>query len=130
MPRAVSRGPINCTARRAVLPASQGTGRKPKRGARVRPLPRTYQPHPIAATPPDRQEPWQVGARKAPLRLPAECGAGLGRAEAQPGAPTFRTAVIHEPRSDEPWLLHTVLPLTGAHLQACYRDRWPVAGLP
>jgi hypothetical protein len=26
--------------------------------------------------------------------------------------------------------LHTALPLTGAHLQAFYRARWPVEGLP
>jgi hypothetical protein len=50
--------------------------------------------------------------------------------EAQPGAPTFSTVLIHAPRFDEPLLLHTSLPLTGAHLQAFYRDRWPVEGLP
>jgi hypothetical protein len=38
--------------------------------------------------------------------------------------------LIRDPRFDEPLLLHTSLPLTGAHLQACYRDRWPVEGLP
>jgi hypothetical protein len=38
--------------------------------------------------------------------------------------------LIHAPRFDEPLLLHTALPLTGAHLQAFYRERWSVAGLP
>ena len=51
-------------------------------------------------------------------------------ADAQPGAPTFSTVLIHDPRFDEPLLLNTALPLTGAHLQAFYRDRWPVEGLP
>jgi hypothetical protein len=51
-------------------------------------------------------------------------------ANARPGAPTFSTVLIHDPRFDEPLLLHTTLPLTGAHLQAFYRDRWPVEGLP
>jgi len=39
--RSVSRGPTNCTARRAPLPASCGTGRRPTQGAVVRPLPRS-----------------------------------------------------------------------------------------
>ena len=38
--------------------------------------------------------------------------------------------LIHDPRFDEPLRLNTVLPLTGAQLQAFYRDRWPVEGLP
>ena len=130
IPRYVSRGPINFTARRAVLPAYQGKGRKPRRGTLVRPLPRTYKNHTIAATPPDRQETWQVGARKAPLRLRAEFWDGLVLADAPPGAPPFSTAVIHDPRFDEPLLLNTALPLTGAQLQAFYLDRWPVEGLP
>jgi hypothetical protein len=50
--------------------------------------------------------------------------------DAQPGAPTFSTVLIHDPRVDEPLLLNTSLPLTGAQLQAFYRDRWPVEGLP
>jgi hypothetical protein len=49
---------------------------------------------------------------------------------ARPGAPTFSTVLIHAPRFDAPLLLHTTLPLTGAHRQAFYRDRWPVEGLP
>ena len=38
--------------------------------------------------------------------------------------------LIHDPRFDEPLLLNTSLPLTGADLQAFSRDRWPVEGLP
>src|SRR5262249_51561927 len=49
--RYVVRAPINFTARRAALPASQGRGRTPTRGALVRPLPRTYKGRTIAATP-------------------------------------------------------------------------------
>ena len=128
--RYVVRGPINFTARRAVLPAYHGKGRRPRRGTLVRPLPRTYKNHTIAATPPDRHETWQVGARKTSLRLRAEFWDGLVLAEAPPGAPTFSTAVIHDPRFDEPLLVNTTLPLTGAQLQAFYLDRWPVEGLP
>ena len=46
------------------------------------------------------------------------------------GCPAFSTALIHDPRFDEPLLLNTSLPLTGAQLQAFYLDRWPVEGLP
>jgi hypothetical protein len=64
------------------------------------------------------------------LALHAEFWDDLVCSDARPGAPTFSTALIHDPRFDEPLLLNTSLPLTGAHLQAFYRDRWPVEGLP
>ena len=130
IPRYGSRGPINFTARRAVLPAYQGKGRTPRRGTLVRPLPRQYKHHTIAATPPDRHETWQLHTGPTPLWLHAEFWDDLVCTDAQPGAPTFSTALIHDPRFDEPLLLNTSLPLTGAHLQAFYRDRWPVEGLP
>lgn len=128
--RYVVRGPMNFTARRAALPPYQGKGRTPTRGAIVRPLPRKYKDHIIAATPPARQETWQLHTRPAPLWLRAEFWDGLVLSDAQPGAPTFSTALIHDPRFDEPLLVHTALPLTGAQLQAFYLDRWPIEGLP
>ena len=128
--RYVVRAPSNFTARRATLPAYQGKGRKPVRGALVRPLPRTYKGRTIAATPPDRHATWQLRLGRTVRSLHAEFWDDLVCADARPGAPTFSTARIHDPRGDEPLLWHTSLPLTGAHLQACYRDRWPVAGLP
>ena len=128
--RYVVRAPINCTARRAALPAYQGKGRKPTRGALVRPLPRTYKGRTIAATPPDRHETWQLRLGPTSLSLHAAFWDDLICTDARPGAPTFSTALIHDPRFDEPLLLNTSLPLTGADLQAFYRDRWPVEGLP
>src|SRR5215470_2240829 len=128
--RYVVRAPINFTARRATLPTYQGKGRKPVRGALVRPLPRTYKGRTIAATPPDRHETWQLRIGPTSLALHAEFWDDLVCADARPGAPTFSTALIHAPRFDAPLLLNTSLPLTGAHLQAFYRDRWPVEGLP
>jgi hypothetical protein len=128
--RYVARGPVNFTARRAALPPYQGKGRKPTRGALVRPLPRKYKNRTIAATPPDRQETWQLPTRPAPLWLRAEFWDGLVLSDAQPGAPSFSTVLIHDPRFDEPLLVNTALPLTGAQLQAFYLDRWPVEGLP
>ena len=128
--RDVVRAPVNLTARRAALPAYPGRGRKPVRGALVRPLPRTYKGRTIAATPPDRQETWQLRLGPTSLSLHAAFWDNLVCADAQPGAPTFSTVLIHDPRVDEPLLLNTTLPLMGAHLQAFYRDRWPVEGLP
>jgi len=130
IPRYVVRAPVNFTARRAVLPTYCGKGRKPVRGALVRPLPRTYKGRTIAATPPDRHETWQLHLGPTSLSLRAACWDNLVGAEARPGAPTFSTVLIHDPRFDEPLLLNTGLPLTGAQLQAFYRDRWPVEGLP
>ena len=128
--RYVARGPVNFTARRAALQPYKGKGRKPTRGAIVRPLPRTYKDRTIAATPPARQETWQLCTRTATLWLRAEFWDGLVLSDAQPGAPTFSTALIHDPRFDEPLLVNTALPLTGAQLQAFYLDRWPIEGLP
>jgi hypothetical protein len=128
--RYVVRAPINFTARRAALPEYQGKGRKPTRGALGRPLPRTDKGRTIAATPPDRHETWQLRLGPTSLALHAAFWDELVCADAQPGAPTFSTVLIQDPRFDEPLLLHTSRPLTGADLQAFYRDRWPVEGLP
>ena len=114
MQRDVVRAPVNFAARRAALPAYRGKGRQPVRGALVRPLPRTSKGRTMAATPPDRHETWQLQPGPTPLWLHAEFWDDVVCAEAQPGAPTFSTALIHDPRLDAPLLLHTALPLTGA----------------
>ncbi len=69
--RYVVRAPVNFTARRAALPAYQGKGRKPVRGALVRPLPRTDKGRTMAATPPDRHETWQLRIGPTALSLHA-----------------------------------------------------------
>jgi hypothetical protein len=125
-----SRGATNFTARRAWLPAYSGTGRRPRKGALVRPLPRTDKGRSLPATPADRCETWQGGTPEAPCLVRAQCWDHLVLPNAAPGAPTFPTVVIHDPRCAEPWLLNTPLPLSGAQAQAMYQDRWPVEGLP
>ena len=117
-PRYVVRAPVNFTARRAVRPASRGQGRTPVRGVLVRPLPRTYKGRTMAATPSDRQETWPLRLGPTALTLHAAFWDNVVCADARPGAPTFSTVLIHDPRCDEPLLLHTSLPLTGAQLQA------------
>ena len=112
------RAPVNFTARRAALSRIQGRGVNP-RGALVRPLPRTYKGsyYYCDATRPPRDP--QLGTGPTSLWLRTQIfWDDLICSNAQPGAPTFSTALIHDPRFDEPLLLNTALPLTGAHLQA------------
>lgn len=124
--RFVIRAPQNFTARRAVLPPYRGRGRRPRYGVRVRPLARGYRGRQLTATPPDREEHWEVAGQ--PVR--AEFWDELVVPDATPGAPTFTSVVIHDPRFPQPLVLAVSVALTGAALQACYRDRWPVEQLP
>jgi len=128
--RDVVRAPITCTARRAALPASQGQGRQPTRGALLRPLPRPDKGRTIAATPPDRHATWQLRLGPTSRSLHAAFWDDVVWVDAQPGAPTCSTVLSHAPRFDAPLLLHTALPLTGADRQAVSHDRWPVEGRP
>jgi hypothetical protein len=121
VPRCVARVARHCTARRHVLPASPGRGRRPSSGERVRPLPRTHQGRTLAASPPDTTAQWGVAGRT----IPAQVGESLGRATAQPGAPVLRCAVLHDPRDQEPWGLATTLPVSASALWGLSRDRWP-----
>src|SRR5207245_2513689 len=105
--REVVRAPVNCTARRAALPVSQGKGRPPVRGARVRPLPRTDKGRPSAATPPDRHDPWPLRLGPTSLALHAALWDDVVGADAPPGAPTCSTVLLHAPRFAAPLLLHT-----------------------
>jgi hypothetical protein len=74
LPRYGVRAPVNCTARRAALPAYPGQGRPPVRGALVRPLPRPYTGRTMAATPPDRHATWQRRLGPTSLALHAAFG--------------------------------------------------------
>ncbi len=124
--RFVVRTPQNFTARRATLPPYRGRGRPPAYGTRVRPLARRYRDHWLAATPPDREEQWEVAGQT----VRAEFWDDLVLPEATPGAATFTSVVIHDPRFHQPLVLAVSLALAGPALQAFYRDRWPVEQLP
>jgi hypothetical protein len=126
VPRFVARVARNFTARRNVLPAYPGRGRRPVYGERVRPLPRTHKGRTIAASPPDATAQWVVAGRT----IQAQVWENLVLSTAQPGAPAFRCAVIHDPRYQEPWVLVTNLPVSAYALWCLYRDRWPVEQLP
>ncbi len=128
--RYVGRAPTNFTARRAYLREYAGHGRRAKYGQIVRPLARKRKDKTIAATKADRTETWQIGSLQEPLCVRADFFDNLVRSDQKPGASTFTCAVIHDPRFDEPLVLNTTLPLSGEALQAFYRDRWPIEGLP
>jgi len=124
--RFVARVPRNLTARRNVLPAYKGRGRCSTYGERVRPLPRTHKGKSLAATPPEATAQWVVAGRT----IHAEVWENLVLSTAKPGAPAFRCAVVHDPRSQEPLVLVTTLPVSASALWGLYRDRWPVAQVP
>ena len=126
VPRWVARVARNCTARRNVLPAVTGRGRRPAYGARVRPLPRPYKGKTIAATPPDATTQWVVAGRM----VHAQVWDNLVLSTAKPGAAAFRCVVIHDPRYQEPWVLATNLPVSAYALWCLYRDRWPIEQMP
>src|SRR5215510_525007 len=85
VPRFVARVARNVTARRNILPAYKGRGRRPTSGERVRPLPRTHQGTAIAATPPDATAQWVVAGRV----VQAPVWNDLVLATAKPGAATL-----------------------------------------
>ena len=126
VPRFVARVARNFTARRNVLPAYTGRGRRPAYGERVRPLPRTHKGRTIAASPPDATAQWVVAGRT----IQAQVWDNLVLSTAQPGAPAFRCTVIHDPRYQEPWVLATNLPVSAYALWCLYRDRWPIEQMP
>jgi hypothetical protein len=124
-PRYLARLPQNFTARRRTPPAYPGRGRPPTRGVLVRPLPRTYRGHTIAATPPDAVTTWCEDG----VTLRAETWSELVLPHAA-AAPVFTVVAIHDPRHPTPLLLASSVALTPQAARALYADRWPVEQLP
>lgn len=89
-------------------------------------MPRTYTGKTIAATPPDATAQWGVGRRM----IQAQVWDTLVLATAPPGGPSFRCVVIHDPRSQEPLVLATTLPVSASAVWCLYRDRWPIEQVP
>jgi hypothetical protein len=124
--RYVVRAAKNVTARRAALPDYSGRGRPQTRGELIRPLARTYRDRTLAATPPDQIVTWQEG--DAVIR--AEQWDDLVLPDVPADSPTFRIAVVHDPRWTEPLVLATTLAVSARALRDLYLDRWPVEQLP
>ena len=113
VPRFVARVARHCPARRHVLPASPGRGRRPSSGARVRPLPRTHKGRTLAASPPDATAQWVVAGRT----IQAQGWDNLVLLHGSAGsARCCRCAVIHDPRSQEPLGWATHLPVSASAL--------------
>src|SRR5215472_13748200 len=126
VPRFVARVARNFTARRNVLPAYHGRGRRPAYGEMVRPLSRTYKGKPIAATPWDAAAKWVVAGRI----VRAYVWNQLVLSTATPGAAALRCVVIQDPRYRQPLVLATNLPVSAYALWCLYRDRWPIEQVP
>jgi len=124
--RFVLRVAKNFTARRATLPEYCGRGRRPTRGALIRPCARTYRGHTLPATPPDRTEAWSHAGRA----LQAQIWEDLVDSTEAPDAPTFTCYLITDPAYRTPLLLVASLKLAAAAAAAAFRERWPVEQLP
>jgi len=130
MDRFLVRLATNATARRNYLPAYKGRGRLPEWGEKIRPLPRRYKGNLIEATPPDREDRWQIEPKGKSVTLKAQFWDNLVLADQKPGADSFNIIAIHDPRYHNPLLLATPLKLDGATFKALYADRWSVEQLP
>jgi hypothetical protein len=130
MARFLVRLATNATARRNDLPDYKGRGRPPEWGEKIRPLPRRYKGHLIEATPPDREERWDIKRKGKLVTLKAQFWDNLVLADQKPGADNFNIIALHDPRYQHPLLLATPLNLNGQTFKALYADRWPVEQLP
>lgn len=128
LPRWVVRLAQNFTARRNVLPAYSGQGRKPEYGDLVRPLARQRKGKTIPATAPDRVETWTVN--EVEYRAEFWDDLVLPTVKAHPDNETFYVAAVYDPQYQEPWLLASPVNLSGRAWQGLYHSRWPVEQLP
>lgn len=128
--RYVAKQARNMTARREQPPEYAGTGRPAERGALVRPLPRTYKDHTLAATAPDRTAEWPEADVTVRAEIWDKLVLNSTRAADLADAPRFTVIAIHDPRFTKPLLLATNLPLAAQDVRALYRDRWPVEQVP
>lgn len=128
LPRYVVRLAKNFTARRNVLPAYKGHGRRPEYGELVRPLARTRKGKYIPATPPDRVKTWAENGIE--FRAEFWDNLVLPDVKVHPHNPTFNVVAVYDPRYQDPWLLACPLQLSGAASHGLYRDRWPVEQVP
>jgi hypothetical protein len=125
--RYVIRLATNFTARRNVPAPYSGKGRYPVYGHKVRPLSGERNGKPIAATPPDRVETWQIDG----CSIQADIWDDLILPGILPGTGhAFYVYAIHDPAYKQPWLLATPLAFQASTVRAIYQDRWPVEQIP
>jgi hypothetical protein len=117
----------NVTARRNYLPPHT-RGKKPRYGARVRPLSRRYKTKTLAATEPDERATWQVDGRVIQVSIWRHLV--LPTTKPHPANPTSDVYVFDDPAFPKPWVLATSVALTFESVHALYTDRWPVEQFP
>lgn len=130
VPRFLLRLAKNFTARRNYLADTTGKrGKKPSKGALIRPLPRTRKGKTIVASPAEATFSWQLATGET---ITAYVWYDLVRPDVQPSPMADRFAIyaIHDPRYEDPLLLATNVKLKAQTAHALYADRWPVEQLP
>jgi hypothetical protein len=135
----VLRRPKNLTMRRADLPAYRGRGRKPTRGALVRPLARTHNGKRLPASPPDVELTWEQtsAGRRVSLhahlwsRLVLTPQKGWTQTERALSARSVWTVmVIQHPDFDTPWVILLNVDLTPPQAYQVVQGRWGIEQPP
>lgn len=126
--RYVVRMADNCTARLNQLPEAKGKGRPSAYGVKIRPLPRRYRQHTIAATPAQEQGAFQQEMRT--IRYESWQGLVTSQSKVSPDNPTFTIHVFVDPLYQTPLVVATDLPLRAELIYQVYRDRWSVEQPP
>jgi hypothetical protein len=116
----------SCTARRASPPPYRGRGRKPSRGAVVRPLARSRHGRTLPATPADLTDHWWVGGRT--IRVAGWTDLVLPDAAARRSS--FTVWAFSDPGYAEPLLVAAAPELPARVVYELYLDRWPVEQVP
>ena len=119
----VIRGNLDFTAYERNIRPHSGRGRKPGKGAIVRPLSRSYRGKPIAATVPHRTETFVAKGRP----ITALWFENLVLADCPL---VFRCVVIVDPRYKSPWVLLTDLEESAETIYRLYGSRWKIEQLP
>jgi len=132
--RVVLRRPKNFTARRRIVPAYGGRGRKPSLPEIVRPLPRTYRNKTIAATLPDKVETWVDPHNGVTVTahlwfdvvLPDQPKDWDDDTRKLVKDTPWSIVLIFHPDFPHPMLLITTLPLSAQQAHEFYLDRWGI----
>lgn len=120
----------NFTARRNYLAyAPHKRGKKPSKGAYVRPLSRTYKKKETPATLPDATFSWKLETGET---ISVQVWYDLLRPDVTPSptANLFDVFAIRDPRYDKPLLIATNVKLQPQTVHALYTDRWPIEQIP
>lgn len=126
--RYVVRMADNCTARLNHLPEAKDKGRPHEYGVKVRPLPRRYGQHTIAATP--AQEQGSFSFENRTIGYGSWRGLVTSQSKVSLDNPTFTIQVFYDPCYKTPLVVATDLSLRAELIYQVYRDRWPVEHPP